>query len=190
LFNSAAMLSDPPLQIRRVGFWPRALATALDVLILIAFGGAVLLLLQPDSSLPRPVYNDLLVRAHYATQIAAALGWLALTLGEALLATTPGKGVLRFEIANANATKAQPGTLRRRWAFKNGPALLWPVWAATQNRVVLLIAAVGTGLVALGCLLALAPSKQAWHDRRAATAVYVTLNVLVPLPPPAPRRML
>jgi uncharacterized RDD family membrane protein YckC len=177
------MLSPDQFTIRRIGFWSRALAAVFDVLLLIAFAGAVLLVLKPDSSLPGPVYKDVLAQAEYTTGIIAACGWLAMTLLEVFFAATPGKMVLRFEIANANATQAQPRTLWLRWLAKDAPALLWLLAAITQSRTLLVVAAAANGVVALGCLPALGAPRRAAHDLWAGTAVYLALNVLVPLAP-------
>src|SRR5690348_662951 len=89
--------------IRRIGFWPRALAALFDLLLLVAFAGAVFLVLKPASSLPGPVYRDVLAQAEYTTGIIAAFAWFAMTLLEVFFAATPGKMISRLEIANANA---------------------------------------------------------------------------------------
>jgi uncharacterized RDD family membrane protein YckC len=178
------MLLQEQFTIRRVGFWPRALATVFDLLLLVAFAGLVFLVLKPDASLPGPVYKDVLAQAEYTTGIIAAFAWVAMTLLEVFFAATPGKMISRLEIANANATQAQPRTLWRRWLAKDAPAtLLWPLVAITQSRTLSIVAAVASGLVALESLAALSQSRRAAHDLLAGTAVYLSLNVLVPLAP-------
>ena len=167
----------------RIGFWPRAIAVVIDLFILFVFRVVVMLFLAPDAMLPRFVQDDMAARAERLGDIIAAAFWVALTLCEAFFAAAPGKMVMRLEIANANATKAQPRTLWQRWLAKDAVALVVFAAAIARNRYLLAIAAVAYGVVAVGCLMALGGSRQSWHDRWAKTAVFLSRQVLVPLSP-------
>jgi uncharacterized RDD family membrane protein YckC len=167
----------------RIGFWPRTIALVIDLFILLVFRIIVMLFLAPDASLPQRVHDDMAAKAEYLGNIIAAAFWVVLTLFEAFLAAAPGKIVMRLEIANANATKAQPKALWLRWLAKNAAALLVLAAAATRNKYLLAFAGVCNGVVAIGCLMALRTSHQTWHDQWANTAVFLSRQVLVPLPP-------
>jgi uncharacterized RDD family membrane protein YckC len=167
----------------RIGFWPRAIALVIDLFILLVFRIVVMLFLAPDTSLPQRVHDDMAAKAEHLGDIIGAAFWLVLTLFEAFFAATPGKMVMRLEIANANATKAQPATRWLRWFAKNAAALLILAAAITRNNGFLALAGLCNGVVAVGCLMALGESRQTWHDQWANTAVFLSRQVLVPLPP-------
>jgi uncharacterized RDD family membrane protein YckC len=173
----------------RIGFWPRTISLVIDLFILLVFRIVVMLFLAPDASLPQRVHDDMAAKAEYLGNIIAAAFWVVLGLCEAFFAAAPGKMVMRLEIANANATKAQPRTLWLRWLAKNAAAL--PILAAAIIGSKYLLAFAGTcnGFVAFGCLMALRATHQAWHDQWANTAVFLSRRVLVPLPPaPQPQQ--
>jgi uncharacterized RDD family membrane protein YckC len=172
----------------RIGFWPRAIAVVSDLFILLVFRIVVMLLLAPDAMLPRFVHDDMAACAERLGDIIAAGFWMVLTLFDAFFAATPGKMVMRLEIANANATKAQQATLWRRWLAKNAAALLILAATIARSKGTLAVAGLCNGVVAVGCLWALGASHQAWHDQWANTAVFLSRQVLVPLPPMPPQR--
>jgi uncharacterized RDD family membrane protein YckC len=172
----------------RIGFWPRAIALVIDLFILLVFRVVVMLFLAPDASLPQRVHDDMAAKAECLGNVIAAAFWIVLTIFEVFFAAAPGKMVMRLEIANANATKAQPRTLWLRWLARNAASLLIAAAAITHSKHVLAFAGLCNGLVVIGCLMALRASHQSWHDQWANTAVFLSRQVLVPLPPPAPQQ--
>jgi len=99
---------------------------------------------------------------------------------EAVSGFTPGKLILRIRPGTAGGEKGAPDFYIIRFMIKGMPhVLLFMAWIIRLSgeagfAVDLLegFSALLTGVVFLGCLLAMGDRKQALHDRIARSAVY------------------
>ena len=173
---------------RPVPFSSRLGAMLLDWIVLIcasAVVGFFLGLLRETVSRPIPFFD----------LVPVALV-LFITLADVAFAASPGKSMLGHVIRRPDGTPAPLRRLLLRWAIKCGPLLLLGVTALLRKFVFLLFSPVtvqwvtsaaeavaGIWILALlvGLLATLHPTRRAFHDWLAGTAVFAH-EVIRPLP--------
>jgi len=153
---------------RRVGFFPRAGAAVVDVLLLLIalmapYAGGYYLL--ETNGMLTPAWE-------YGMDLSLTVLALAYSTFEVFAAATPGKMLLKLRIAMADGTVADRWTLFNRWFYKNGGSVLVVIGTALGLIVIDRLGGTWNFIVAIGCLFAFQSSRQAWHDRPSGTAVY------------------
>jgi uncharacterized RDD family membrane protein YckC len=173
----------PATDTERAGFWIRALAAAIDLIIAgvamlaasIAAGIPLALIDAPDSQLD-------------SLPMAAAYGVLLVYASlEIWLAATPGKLIFGLFIGTPTGGRAGRWTLALRWSSKYFSTLLAMAWAFTQDPLTYALSGWMNLVVITGCLQALDEHRRTWHDEWACTAVL--RRARRPAPPPLPMGM-
>jgi uncharacterized RDD family membrane protein YckC len=140
--------------MKRLGFWPRLLASAIDGVLIAAMW--IALAFSPWAAIDGAYWAVLLLY----------------TGGEILFAATPGKLILGQRIRRFDGTRAGRWTLIDRWLYRRGGALYWLGFLLIGSPGVQIIAGVWVQMIWIGCFYAFTASRQTWHDRWAHTAVW------------------
>lgn len=169
--------------MKRIGFWWRALAVAMDVIIVSMINAVVVAILQMNVST-----DHAMATATVIINLCMVSFMLLYSMLEPVFAATPGKVLFGLAIGNANGTRADKSTLWLRWSSKYLPLLLMSLWLITRNGGFYVLAGMANSVVAIGCLMALGEMKRTWVDQWAGTAVFKKRD-LIPVPTfPAPAR--
>ncbi|MBC8109359.1 MAG: RDD family protein [Anaerolineae bacterium] len=176
----------------RIGFWFRAAATAIDlVLIVIAAAIAAGVIYAIQSRFAISLLGD--------NERIYALTWYILIITclsiEIFLAATPGKLILGLCVANANGTPAPRSMRFHRWMTKSWCFWLSAAAVLSDNVALNWLGAISYTLLLVGCLGSANDYRQAWHDEIAGTAVFRRRDIYGPrptargfemIPPPLP----
>ena len=168
--------------MERAGFWLRAAAVALDLVVggtFILGGGFIVHVLMEVLDTSWPV-------ADRVEEGGMTVLLLAYTSTEVWLAGTPGKLVLGMTIGTAAGADAGGWTLALRWSAKYFGYLLGLVYSITRDPVDYFLSGWMNLVVAVGCLQALDEDRRAWHDEWAGTAVLRRRKAAPVVPPPLP----
>lgn len=146
----------------RVGFWYRAAAAGIDLILFfvayaIVFVGVEYVLTTVDQ------------RVYDVGSYGLIIVWW---MSEIFFAATPGKLIFGLRIALANGTPASSADLFSRWMTKT-----WCFWLACAavllaNPGLTLFSGICFWLLAVGCLGAANDYRQTWHDELSHTAVF------------------
>jgi RDD family protein len=168
--------------LERAGFWRRAVAAGLDLLV----GGFSVVV----GSL---LAVGILSVAGTSDAVSERLGGiisnvlvLAYTSSEVWLAATPGKLALGLWIGTSAGTRAGRWTLALRWSSKYYSTFLGLIFAMTLDPLTYYLGGFMKLVVAVGCLAALDEHRRAWHDEWAGTAVLRRRAVAAGGPPTVP----
>ena len=163
----------------RFGFWPRLLAYALDLVLLLLVALATRSLISgllPDvvaAAVARNQGRSGLLFSEYWTSVSVVATLLApfYSLIEGLAGMSPGKWLLGMRIAAASNRRPYRWRLFLRFACKGAGVILKSLALAAGIATLDRPASSLYALVSLGFLLVLGRSHQALHDRLAKTIV-------------------
>ena len=177
--------------MERVGFYPRAAAFLIDLMLFV-------LVVHVAAAIDWSLYESQGWRMFGALTAGAA--WITLAamgLLEALEGTSPGKRLMKVAIAAEDGRRAPRRTLFIRAIYKYAAVLLslggmfafavMMQWGATGDVrdgfeaifwADLVVASGVTIFVIVGCFRALKDDRQAFHDLAAGTAVFSTRELL------------
>jgi uncharacterized RDD family membrane protein YckC len=151
----------------RAGFWRRALAWLIDVMIVFAptfiIVNLVFTLLDNVG-----LWNQ---HAERVVRAASYVPWLLYNGLEIVRHATVGKMALGMRVVSLDGTPADRWTRTMRYIGKQYPFAFYAVGFAIDNAAVQWIGSIGLLVVGIGCLPALGEEKRAWHDQWAGTAV-------------------
>jgi uncharacterized RDD family membrane protein YckC len=150
----------------RSGFWIRALAAAIDMvvwLVLLIIVIATLWILEVSRGLSGASQRML-------DALPLAL-WLAYSSMEAVIGATVGKLATGIVIALPDGAPAPPWTRVLRWSTKQGGWVLAIVFLLTDYSPFYMVSGMLNGVLSLGVLRVLDEDKRAWHDYWCHTAV-------------------
>ena len=153
--------------MERAGFWHRALAAGLDLLIggvAVAVGGVAVVLAVSVAGAAAPLEDFVLAVASTALP-------LAYTSTEVWFAATPGKLILGLRVGTAAGEPAGKWTLALRWSSKYFGWFVGLIHAVTVDPATYFLSGWANTVVLVGCLQALDEHRRAWHDEWAGTAV-------------------
>jgi uncharacterized RDD family membrane protein YckC len=140
---------------RRAGFWIRAAAAFVDVVVIYFITIALWLLY-----------------GRVREELCLGLVWIVYTSFEMWTARTLGKWVVGLTISSADAGPAENATLVLRWMTKQSGIIMSILGIALHNTGFRGLGGLLNLLVIIGCLVASGDDKQAWHDQWARTAVF------------------
>ena len=166
----------------RAGFWIRALATVIDLLL----GGLVVGACSVAAALALEAVDFPQRRTDYVLGIVSAVVVLAYTSTDVWFAGTPGKLLLGLRIGTAGGVPADRWTLALRWSAKYFGYFVGLVHAITLDAGSMFLGSWANTVVIVGCLQALDERRRAWHDEWAGTAVLRRPRRVPTLPPPLP----
>ncbi len=150
----------------RSGFWIRAGATAIDVIVFLIF--AVTIDVAEGVLEARGELTELKQRGLKAMLVTL---WLAYSSMEAMIGATAGKLACGIVITLPDGAPAPPWTRVLRWSTKQFGFAMQLIWLLSGQPLFYFLGGVVNGLVLLGCLRALGEEKRAWHDLWSHTAV-------------------
>jgi len=164
---------------RRIGFWFRAAATAIDLVLIII---ACIIVLGVTYAIQSGFVTSLLgddERIYTFTWYALLIIFFSL---EIFFVATPGKLILGLCVANANGTPAPRSMRFHRWITKT-----WCFWLSiaaviSDNMALNLYGTISYTMLLAGCLGAANDYRQAWHDEIAGTAVFRRRDIYRPRP--------
>jgi uncharacterized RDD family membrane protein YckC len=143
--------------VKRVGFWLRAVALLIDVVITTLFSAICTVALGLSD--------------HGELIFLLAMG-LVLSSLDFFIRASLGKIILKLYIARADGTPADRWTLLLRWSTIQLPIIALLLYTVTDAPGFYLLYGFSSLIVFIGCLFAVNDSKQAWHDQWAKTAVF------------------
>lgn len=156
--------------LQRVGFWMRAAALAIDLVVIAIL--SVLANLAMSVEVSTQAEADRLGRLMFYGLV------VLYSILEVPLGATPGKLALGLRVGRADGRKADFWTRTLRWNTRTFPFLLIVIGLLTRQPVLELIASIGLWFVFIGCFHASNDWKQAWHDEWAHTAVFRRRDLL------------
>jgi len=154
--------------IKRVGFWKRSLALAIDLVLL-----SITLTITTSEILPAATQNQ------FAIELAVYSVIAVYTSSEIWAAGTPGKRILGLRIARVDAEKADHWRLSLRWSTKSFFVIGGLLWTITSFSPFYILTGFMNLVVAIGCIAAANDDKLSWHDQWAKTAVYRKKDLLI-----------
>lgn len=150
----------------RSGFWIRAVAMAIDAIILLVFAATIAVtasVLEARGTLTEAKQRGL-------EALLTAL-WLAYSSMEAMIGATAGKLATGIVIALPDGAPAPPWTRFLRWSTKQFGIIMYLIWILSDQPLFYSIGGMVNLLLLIGCLRALGEEKRAWHDVWSHTAV-------------------
>ncbi len=150
----------------RSGFWIRAGATAIDVIVFLIF--AVTIDVAEGVLEAR---GELTVLKQRGLKAMLVTLWLAYSSMEAMIGATAGKLACGIVITLPDGAPAPPWTRVLRWSTKQFGVGMTLIWVLSEQPLFYYLGGLVNGLILIGCLRALGEDKQTWHDLWSHTAV-------------------
>jgi uncharacterized RDD family membrane protein YckC len=169
---------------KRVGFGPRLGAALIDIVAVMilggVFGGMLGSLLGLGTGALAGAATGEAGAAAAGGLIGGVIGMMAgmyimsvlYGLIEAFKGASPGKMILKLQIAMADGQRAPLSVYLTRWAVKNIGALLGTLGLLTGLGFLKTLGSLGGFVIFIGCFMVLGVSRQAIHDLAAKTAVF------------------
>lgn len=190
--NPFEPVSTQPVQLRRVGFGPRAVAFIIDFLISAVFAIALAIGFMQMDLTPTEVMKesineikqlyevlgisddlgDLVMRILPALTLGSVIAPISYSLIEGLTGASPGKRIMRLLIATQDGRAGSTLLFVRRWAVKNIAAILNFIALIPTLSFVEYFGSFTGFVIFIGYFFALSDAKLALHDRIAVTAVF------------------
>lgn len=152
--------------MRRAGFWIRAAATAIDVLVFLLFAVTIAV---AESVLD--ARGELTEGKQRALEAMLFVLWLAYSSMEVMIGATVGKLATGIVITLPDGAPAPPWTRLLRWSTKYFGMMLGLIWVLTDQPLFYVLGGGVNTLILIGLLRALGEEKRTWHDLWSHTAV-------------------
>ncbi len=159
----------------RAGFWRRAIALLIDLLIV--FGPWLAILFVTINALDRHGRWD--AQAEWWVAVLSYVPWLLYSMLEIFPGATLGKMLLGMRITRADGAPADRWRLVGRYIGKHYPWVFYVTAALADNGLFVYLGGIGLIVVTIGCLYASDEDKRAWHDDWAGTAVALRRRPIV-----------
>jgi uncharacterized RDD family membrane protein YckC len=182
---------------QRVGFWPRALVSLIDLFILILLMQLLTSLIASSSFATYFVEKgteDVSVNEeafeiikkfleenfdYYMIYIAiSSTISIIYNLVEAFTGASIGKMILGFKVANIDGTRGDINLYMKRWLIKNAASIIVIVNLIFKLEIIGAIAQIVSFVIFLGCFSVLGDKKLALHDTIANSAVYKKKDII------------
>lgn len=150
----------------RAGFWIRAGAAAIDVLVFLVFAVTI----NETTSVLEARGTLTEAKARGLDAMLAVL-LLAHSSMEIMIGATAGKLVTGIVITLPDGAQASPWTRLLRWSTKYSGVIFGLGYVLSDSSILYWLGGLLNGLLLIGCLRALGEDKQAWHDLWSHTAV-------------------
>ncbi len=150
----------------RAGFWIRAGATAIDVLVFLVFAVTI-----DETTAVLEARGTLTETKQRGLEAMLVVLLLAHSSMEVMVGATAGKLVTGIVITLPDGAPAPPWTRLLRWSTKYSGVIFGMGYVLSDSSILYWLAGLLNGLILLGCLRALGEDKQTWHDLWSHTTV-------------------